>query len=326
MSTSIVSPSTTEIIVALISSAVGVVGAGGEPGRQAVASTAMQRSIRCICSVLSPIVAAIRCSFERPPTVREWRPSFHRTRHRHRRHVHRYFHVVGASVWVSDAPHSSDWSAHFLGMLGDEACWGVDVPHGEDPADGAAVDLRSFFGRAGEVEWLVAGRAVQLVEWARTAPVLRAMRHADRAAAGRAGDAVPGMWPVGVSAHRAGDDHVGDPWRQGAAGPRCAVPGSDVQLPGRLRRARRVAGGCRVREVREEVGIEVDNVRYWGSQPWPFPHSLMVGFMAEWTLGRDRDRPSRDRRRQWFSRDELRSIPPPISIARKLIDAWLADT
>ena len=54
------------------------------------------------------------------------------------------------------------------GMLGDQACWGVDVPHGEDPADGAAIDLYSYFGRAGEVDWLVAGRAVQLVEWART--------------------------------------------------------------------------------------------------------------------------------------------------------------
>ena len=71
---------------------------------------------------------------------------------------HRYFHVIGASVWVDDTPHSADWSAHFLGMLDEEACWGIDVPHGEDPADGAAIDLRSFFGRAGEVEWLVAGR------------------------------------------------------------------------------------------------------------------------------------------------------------------------
>ena len=82
--------------------------------------------------------------------------------------MHRYFHVVGASVWVSDARHDDEWPAHFLGMLDDEACWGVDVPAGDDPADGAAIDLRSFFGRASEVEWLVAGRAVQLVEWART--------------------------------------------------------------------------------------------------------------------------------------------------------------
>ena len=55
--------------------------------------------------------------------------------------------------------------------------------------------------------------------------------------------------------------------------------------------------GAVVREVREEVGVEVGNVRYQGSQPWPFPHSLMVGFRAEWAERRDRVRPDRDRRR-----------------------------
>ena len=52
-----------------------------------------------------------------------------------------------------------------------------------------------------------------------------------------------------------------------------------------------------VREVREEVGVEVGDVRYRGSQPWPFPHSLMIGFRAEWASRRHRDRPDRDRRR-----------------------------
>src|ERR671928_2042551 len=82
--------------------------------------------------------------------------------------AHRYFHVIDGSVWVADAPGDGRWPAHFLGMLDDDACWGVDVPPGEDPADGAAVDLYSFYGRADETEWMVAGRAVQLVEWART--------------------------------------------------------------------------------------------------------------------------------------------------------------
>ncbi len=80
----------------------------------------------------------------------------------------RYFHVVGSSVWVEAVPAEADWSRHFLGMLDDAPCWAVDVPHGLDPADGAALDLYSYFGRAGETEWLIAGRAVQLVDWART--------------------------------------------------------------------------------------------------------------------------------------------------------------
>ena len=80
-----------------------------------------------------------------------------------------------------------------------------------------------------------------------------------------------------------------------------------------------------VREVREEVGVEVGGVRYWGSQPWPFPHSLMIGFTARWTAGEIEIDPSEILDAQWYRRDALPPIPPGISIARKLIDAWLAE-
>ena len=73
---------------------------------------------------------------------------------------HRYIHVIGASVFVDDRPADREWGVHFLGMLGDEACWGVDVPRGEDPSDGAAVDLYSLHARTTELDWAVAGRAV----------------------------------------------------------------------------------------------------------------------------------------------------------------------
>ncbi|MEY4175805.1 MAG: pyrophosphatase, partial [Actinomycetota bacterium] len=81
--------------------------------------------------------------------------------------------------------------------------------------------------------------------------------------------------------------------------------------------------GAVIREVREEVGVEVGNVRYWGSQPWPFPHSLMIGFTAEWVSGDIDIDPSEIVDAQWFRRDALPNVPPRISIARKLIDAWL---
>jgi NAD+ diphosphatase len=79
------------------------------------------------------------------------------------------------------------------------------------------------------------------------------------------------------------------------------------------------------REVKEEVGIEVGGVRYFGSQPWPFPHSLMVGFTAEHAGGELLPDPSEIVDAQWFRADRLPPLPPPLSIARRLIDAWLAD-
>ncbi len=85
-----------------------------------------------------------------------------------------------------------------------------------------------------------------------------------------------------------------------------------------------------VREVAEEVGIAVANPRYLGSQPWPFPRSLMLGFFAEavtTTLVPDRDEIAEAR---WYSRQELTAalesgelrLPPPVSIARRLIETW----
>ena len=80
-----------------------------------------------------------------------------------------------------------------------------------------------------------------------------------------------------------------------------------------------------VREVREEVGIQVMNPRYFGSQPWPFPHSLMIGFTADWAAGEILVDGNEIAHADWFRADALPPIPPRLSIARSLIDAWLAD-
>ncbi len=85
------------------------------------------------------------------------------------------------------------------------------------------------------------------------------------------------------------------------------------------------------REVAEEVGLRVTDIRYVGSQPWPFPQSLMLGFVARaddpGDLVLDPDEIEEAR---WFTRDELRSgagpraLPPPVSIARHILDRWMA--
>ncbi len=80
---------------------------------------------------------------------------------------------------------------------------------------------------------------------------------------------------------------------------------------------------CIQREVREEVGIAVKNIRYFGSQPWPFPDSLMIGFTAEYDSGEIEIDASEIVHADWFSADDLPPIPPRLSIARHLID-WFS--
>jgi len=78
------------------------------------------------------------------------------------------------------------------------------------------------------------------------------------------------------------------------------------------------------REVFEETGITVENIRYFGSQPWPFPHSLMIGFAAETLERAIRLNYQELEDARWFPMDALPPLPDKISIARRLIDAFLA--
>jgi NAD+ diphosphatase len=87
------------------------------------------------------------------------------------------------------------------------------------------------------------------------------------------------------------------------------------------------------REVLEEAGVEIAEARYMSSQPWPFPTSLMLGFVATYAGGEPSPRDNELEDVRWFARDELEAIragrvdglglPPPIAIARSLVDGWL---
>ena len=77
------------------------------------------------------------------------------------------------------------------------------------------------------------------------------------------------------------------------------------------------------REVKEEAGIDVKNIRYFGSQPWPFPDSLMVGFTAEYAGGEIKIDDNEILDARWFSAEDMPEIPGKISIARALIDYFL---
>ena len=77
------------------------------------------------------------------------------------------------------------------------------------------------------------------------------------------------------------------------------------------------------REVLEETGLHIKNLRYYDSQPWPYPSGLMVGFHADYAGGDLHVQREELKKAAWFHRDHLPNLPEKLSIARRLIDDWL---
>ena len=111
--------------------------------------------------------------------------------------------------------------------------------------------------------------------------------------------------------------------------------GERWQLPGAKPDRSENALETAVREVQEESGVPLEDVRYVASQPWPFPRSLMLGFRARLATGADPEAlhpdPTEISELRWFSRDELShpspelKLPRKLSIARALIDLWVRE-
>ena len=80
------------------------------------------------------------------------------------------------------------------------------------------------------------------------------------------------------------------------------------------------------REAFEETGVKITNIRYFGSQPWPYPCGLMVGFNADYVSGEIKLQEEEIAKGGWFHRNHLPEVPEKLSIARMLIDDWLKET
>ena len=224
--------------------------------------------------------------------------------------------------------HESGEQAHdldaaiFLGILDGRPCWAVGI---DGEPEGGAVPLMGLYGQVEEIMFTVAGRAVQLVEWERTHRFCGRCGTPTEPAAGERARrcptcgllAFPRLAPAIITLVERDD---------GAA---LLARGRAFPIPMYSCIAGFVEPGETLeqavhREVGEEVGVRIDNVRYWASQPWPFPHSLMLGFNADYVSGDIVIDETEIIDAQWFAPDDLPQIPPGLSIARRLIDDWLS--
>lgn len=209
----------------------------------------------------------------------------------------------------------------FLGLLDGRHCWAIDA----DDLDGRDdfIDLRMLWGSVDEPTWVVAGRAVQLVEWQRThrfcgrcgTPTVDAPGERARVCPDCELLAYPRLAPAVIMLVERDDGR--------ALLARNAMFPSGIFscLSGFVEPGETLEHAVR-REVLEEVGIEVGEVDFRGSQPWPFPHQLMVGFGAQYVGGEIKIDGKEIVEAEWFTRTDAPVFPTNMSIAGRLIEGW----
>lgn len=215
----------------------------------------------------------------------------------------------------------------FLGTLDGRQVYSLELETFEaPPTSGLGLhDLRRLVPMLAQDHFWLAARAVQIVAWDR-----------DHQFCGRCGAATelldgersrqcaacklsvyPRISPAVIVLVERGDEIL-------LARSPHFVPGVYSTLAGFVEPGETLEGTVR-REIHEEVGVHVDNIRYFGSQPWPFPNSLMIGFRADYASGDLTIDGVEIEAAGWFRRDNLPKLPFKVSIARSLIEAFLAE-
>lgn len=212
-----------------------------------------------------------------------------------------------------------------VGELNGQPCYAADVAQFPYIPGGEPTPLRAIFALAGPETFALAGRATQLLDW-----------QANHRFCGRCGTpavikdgelamhcpacgllAYPRISPAVMVLVRDGDKLL-------LARSPHFKPGVFSALAGFVEPGETLEQ-CAAREVREEVGVEIAKLRYFDSQPWPFPNSLMIAFFADYAGGTITPDPNEIEAAEWFSPDALPILPDPISISRRLIEAALME-
>ncbi|MBN1761172.1 MAG: NAD(+) diphosphatase [Chitinispirillaceae bacterium] len=216
--------------------------------------------------------------------------------------------------------------AQFLGMLDTVPCYAasIDSPP-QEGAEGMTVEpLRRLFGLLPEEQLRIAIRASQIVHWDNTSRYCGACGGPTRPSAAERAKMCqscgltlfPRISPAVIVAV-VNDDRIllahGSRYPEGLYSVLAGFvePGETIEE-------------CVAREVKEEVGIDVSDIRYFASQPWPFPDSLMVAFTARYAGGEIIVDGKEVDDAGWFSADSFPRIPEAISISRRLID-WFVE-
>ena len=212
----------------------------------------------------------------------------------------------------------------YLGTLAGVPCLAAEAdPDPEVPEGWEAISLRALFGQVGDAEYAIAGYASQMLYWRRTSGFCPVCGHRTEPKEGDWGRRCPEC------------GHVAYPHVTPATlilihdGPRLLLG----HKPGWGTRYSILAGfaepgesleECVHREVGEEVGLQIDDLAYAGSQPWPYPHQLMIGFTACYVSGEIQVDGEEIDHAAWFTPDSLPDLPPNVSLSRQMIDHWLA--
>ncbi len=240
----------------------------------------------------------------------------------------RLYAVSGQSLFVvrdgasARVPVGAAGDALYLGELDGEPCFAIETR--EAPVAGSEpVTLRALFGVLSDEEFAIAGRALGLTAWDRDhrfcgrcgAPTERSAAERVRTCTACRHGAYPRLSPAVIMlVERDGKALLGRNARFPL--PFFSTLAGFVEVGETLEQA--VA-----REIAEEAGIAIADIRYFGSQPWPFTGSLMIGFTARWASGDLVVDASELAEAGWYAPDALPPVPPRLSIARELIDDFV---
>ncbi len=212
----------------------------------------------------------------------------------------------------------------YLGDLDGRPCFSAELaPEAAAPAGMALQGLRQAYEGLGDEMFALAGRAVQIVHWDRThqfcgqcgTPLVTSAIERAKVCPTCSLTNYPRLSPSMIVLVRRGEEILL------ARSPRFPS-GMYSILAGFVEPGESLEQAVE-REVMEEVGVQVKNITYFGSQPWPFPHSLMIGYTAEYAGGELQPDLAEIEDAGWFTAANLPALPPRLSIARRIIDAFL---